>query len=63
LLQDHIAAFLPHQWGSDIMVKVTPEVVDQVVDISRYAQVIALVKENQLLTALGLFILWQTGAP
>ena len=44
------------------MVKVTPEVVDQVVDISRYAQVIALVKENQLLTALGLFILWQTGA-
>jgi hypothetical protein len=28
----------------------------------RSAQIIALVKENQLITALCLFCLWQTGA-
>lgn len=39
-----------------------PEVVEKAIDLSRYAQLIAFVKENQLLTALGLFILWQTGA-
>jgi hypothetical protein len=28
----------------------------------RSAQIVALVKENQLVTALVLFVLWQTGA-
>ena len=31
-------------------------------DATRWAQIVELVKENQLLTALGLFLLWQTGA-
>ena len=37
----------------------TAEVVDEV---SQAKQIVDLVKENQLLTALVLFILWQTGA-
>jgi len=32
------------------------------IDATRWAQILELVKENQLLTALGLFLLWQTGA-
>ena len=31
-------------------------------DATRWAQIVELVKENQLLTALGLFLLYQTGA-
>jgi hypothetical protein len=31
------------------------------IDATRWAQIVELVKENQLLTALGLFLLYQTG--
>lgn len=41
------------------MVKIEPETV---VEATRAAQMIALVKENQLVTALVLFALWQAGA-
>ena len=34
----------------------------QVLDAAKLAKVVALVKENQLLTALVLFVLWQAGA-
>lgn len=34
----------------------------KVLDATKAAQIIALVKENQLVTALCLFVLWQTGA-
>jgi len=44
------------------MVKITPEEVKPVIDATRYAQLVALVKENQLVTALVLFALWQSGA-
>ncbi len=44
------------------MKPVPVETAEAVVDATKLAQLIALVKENQLLTALGLFILWQTGA-
>jgi len=36
--------------------------VEQVAATARAAQLLALIKENQLVTALVLFILWQTGA-
>ena len=42
------------------MTKLTPA--EKVVDAARLAQLATLVKENQLVTALVLFILWQTGA-
>lgn len=34
---------------------------EQVIDLTRTAQLIALVKENQLTTALVCFLLWQLG--
>lgn len=37
------------------------EVVETVVDATKWAQLVTLVKENQLVTALCLFVLWQTG--
>jgi len=36
--------------------------VDTAIDLTRTAQLIALVKENQLTTALVCFLLWQIGA-
>lgn len=39
-----------------------PEAVSTAVDTAKFAQFIHLVKENQLVTALVLFCLWQTGA-
>jgi len=35
---------------------------ESVVASAKIAQLVTLVKENQLVTALVLFILWQTGA-
>ncbi len=35
---------------------------DRVLDATKFAQVITLVKENQLVTALVCFLLWQIGA-
>ncbi len=43
------------------MQKVAKELATEAVDATRLAQILLLVKENQLLTAAGLFILWQTG--
>jgi hypothetical protein len=36
--------------------------VDQAVNVARAAQLVALVKDNQLVTALVCFLLWQIGA-
>lgn len=38
------------------------ETVKDVITATRWAQLVTLVKENQLVTALCLFVLWQTGA-
>ncbi len=35
---------------------------DQVLDATKFAQIVTLVKENQLVTALVCFLLWQIGA-
>ena len=32
------------------------------VDVTRVAQILALVKDNQMLTAIVVFLLWQAGA-
>ncbi len=39
-----------------------PQAVSEAVKIAKTAQILAYVKENQLLTALCLFVLWQAGA-
>ena len=36
--------------------------VDKAISAAKAAQILALIKENQLVTALVLFILWQSGA-
>jgi len=35
---------------------------DTAIDLTKAAQLVALVKENQLVTALVCFLLWQIGA-
>ncbi len=52
---------LQHRWGSDILVKIPVEV-EKAVSLAKTAQILRYVRENQLLTALCLFVLWQTGA-
>lgn len=37
------------------------DLVETAIDATKWAQILALVKENQLVTALGLFLLWQAG--
>lgn len=39
-----------------------PAAAEKAIDAARLAQLVALVKENQLVTAFALFFLWQTGA-
>ena len=39
-----------------------PEVIEKTTAVVKAAQIATLVKENQLITALVLFCLWQTGA-
>lgn len=39
-----------------------PETAQKVVAAAKAAQIMQLVKENQLVTALVLFLLWQSGA-
>ncbi len=41
---------------------VVPGEAEKIVTAAKVAQITALVKENQLITALCLFVLWQTGA-
>lgn len=43
------------------MVKIPVEV-EKAVQVAKTAQILAYIKENQLLTALCLFVLWQAGA-
>ncbi len=47
-------------WGSDRMT--IPPVVKDAVQVAKTAQILLYIKENQLLTALAVFVLWQTGA-
>ena len=35
---------------------------EKVIAAARLAQIMSLIKENQLMTALALFVLWQSGA-
>ena len=44
------------------MASVPLEQAEQALNTAKMAQLIALVKENQLITALVLFVLWQAGA-
>ena len=39
-----------------------PPVVKDAVQVAKTAQIIAYIKDNQLLTALCLFVMWQAGA-
>jgi hypothetical protein len=39
-----------------------PQAVESAVKIAKTAQILAYVKDNQLLTAISLFVLWQAGA-
>lgn len=39
-----------------------PAPVKDAIQVAKTAQILAYMKENQLLTALALFVLWQTGA-
>ena len=48
-------------WGSDLMATVPP-VSEKVLAAARTAQIVEYVKNNQLLTAVCLYVLWQTGA-
>jgi hypothetical protein len=48
------------RWGSDLMSTV-PEV-KEIVPLAKGAQIVQLVKDNQLVTAAILFVLWQAGA-
>ena len=41
---------------------VTPETIEKAADVARSAQIVALIKENQLVTALICILLWQIGA-
>lgn len=51
------------QWGSDILSAAMPsEKIDSVIAVAKAAQIAAFVRENQLLTAAVLFVLWQAGA-
>ncbi len=41
----------------------TPDpTLEKTIDIAKAAQIASFVRENQILTALCLFVLWQTGA-
>lgn len=44
------------------MPSVNPAEAEKIVAAAKAAQIYALVKENQLITALVLFVLWQAGA-
>ena len=42
--------------------QVAVEAASEILEATKWAQLVTLVKENQLVTALCLFVLWQTGA-
>lgn len=39
-----------------------PQTIDKAIDVAKAAQIAVFVRENQLLTAVVLFVLWQAGA-
>lgn len=45
-----------------ILMANVPQTIESAVKIAKTAQILAYVKENQMLTALSLFVLWQAGA-
>ena len=55
-----IKGFLLNLWGSDVVT--TPEHLKEIVPLAKGAQIVQLLKENQLVTAAILFVLWQVGA-
>ena len=44
------------------MSRVTPDTIEKAVTSVKAAQIMQLIKDNQLMTALCLFVLWQAGA-
>lgn len=54
-------ALWPRRWGSDIMGGIIPKEIPSATTSLKVAQIVNLVKENQLLTAAILFISWQLG--
>ena len=40
----------------------TPEAVQKAIAFAKTAQIAEFIRNNQILTALGLFVLWQAGA-
>lgn len=59
-----IAVYSPHLWGSDIMATVPDPIpldIEKTMSIAKAAQIAAFVRENQILTAVVLFALWQAG--
>ena len=58
-----VADFSRLQWVSDTMtVNPDSQTLDKAIAIAKTAQIAEFVRNNQMLTALGLFVLWQTGA-
>lgn len=57
-------AYSPRLWGSDIMA-MTPDPIpldiDKTMSVAKAAQIAAFVRENQILTAVVCFALWQAG--
>jgi len=45
-----------------VVPKEVTNVATTAIDAAKMAQIVHFIKQNQLLTALGLFCLWQTGA-
>lgn len=39
-----------------------PKILEDAVKVAKTAQIMAYVKDNQVLTALALFVMWQAGA-
>ena len=58
-------AYSPRPWGSDIMATIPDpktETINQAISVAKAAQIAEFVRNNQILTAVCLFVLWQTGA-
>jgi len=53
-----------HRWGSDCMSTMSPqpETLERTIELAKVAQIASFVRENQFLTAVALFVLWQAGA-
>lgn len=45
-----------------IQVPQDPETVEKAIALAKTAQIAEFIRNNQILTAIGLFVLWQAGA-